>query len=462
MVKLKISILSFLIFGSLIFGQSLPYPQSAKFDSIIWHWDSHKHTAVESDLWPVTWGKDDHIYTSWGDGSGFNNINDNGRVSLGFGRIENSPENFEGINIWGGYQAENPATFKGKCNSLISVGGVLYGWVNTQNRTYPAMSDIKLAWSTDLGKTWKLTGWVFTSSDLFLPSSFINFGKDNENSRDEYIYSYGGLWSQPGKIQTNTYLVRVHKNHILEKNKYEFFKGLDNFGNPLWSLNASERKPVFTDKNGAEGAIAIYNKDINQFLLTVSHCPPNGSIVATVGRLGVFHAKEPWGPWSTVAYYNNWGNYGDMGENLGYHIPIKWISNDGKTFWVIYSSESHLDRFNMVKATLTQKKNVVTSKDSKTTEDFQLLNNFPNPFNMSTVIKFSLPSAGNMLLKIYNSLGETVTVLEKNITSPGIHSVTWNGKDQNGSPAASGIYFYELIFEGEKQFKAINKMILLK
>lgn len=462
MVRLKISTLLFLIFNSFVLGQTIPYPQSTKIDSIKWYWDTHIHTATESDLWPVTWGYDDHIYTSWGDGSGFNSNNDQGHVSLGFARIENSPENFRGVNLWGGYKAENPATFKGKCNSLISVNGILYGWVNTQNRTYPAMPDIKLAWSTDLGKTWKLTGWAFNSADSFLPGSFINFGKDNENSRDDYIYTYGGLWSQPGKIQANTYLIRVHKNNILEKNKYEFFKGLDKEGNPLWSSNTNERKPVFTDRNGAEGPIAVYNKELNQYLLTISHCPPDGNFVGTIGRLGVFVADEPWGPWSTVAYYNNWGNYGDLGENLGFHIPIKWISDDGKTFWVIYSSESHLDRFNMVKATLIKKEDVVTSADIQPSNDFRLLNNYPNPFNISTVIKFFLPSAGNVILKIYNSLGETITVLEKEISSSGFHNVTWNGKDQDGSLAASGIYFYEITFKGEKLYKASNKMILLK
>ncbi len=76
-----------------------------------------------------------------------------------------------------------------------------------------------------------------------------------------------------------------------------------------------------------------------------------------------------------MAYYDNWGGFGDLGESLGYHIPIKWISEDGKTFWVVFSSESYLDRFNIVKATLV-----------KNSLNVNVMNNFFDPDNFNVQV----------------------------------------------------------------------------
>ena len=80
------------------------------------------------------------------------------------------------------------------------------------------------------------------------------------------------------------------------------------------------------------------------------------------GQLGIFDAPEPWGPWTTVVYYENWGNMGSVGEGLNCEFPSKWISTDGLTLWCVFAVygdgakkgiKAH-DRFNLVKVTLTQ------------------------------------------------------------------------------------------------------------
>ena len=71
-----------------------------------------------------------------------------------------------------------------------------------------------------------------------------------------------------------------------------------------------------------------------------------------VDHLGVFDASEPWGPWTTVAYYSDWGNYGNR-EALQYGTSTKWISADGTSVWVTYSSTGDMDSFNLVEVTLT-------------------------------------------------------------------------------------------------------------
>jgi hypothetical protein len=71
---------------------------------------------------------------------------------------------------------------------------------------------------------------------------------------------------------------------------------------------------------------------------------------------------------------------------------------------------------------------------------FTLKQNYPNPFNPQTTIEFSLPELAQVELEIYNISGEKVATLINSQVSPGVHSVTWNGRDQFGKSVASGVY----------------------
>lgn len=81
-----------------------------------------------------------------------------------------------------------------------------------------------------------------------------------------------------------------------------------------------------------------------------------------------------------------------------------------------------------------------------TPNDYKLAQNFPNPFNPSTTIEFTLPLAkDNVNVIIYNMLGQEVVRLADNASyGPGTHSVSWNSLTANGTPAAAGVYIYEL------------------
>nr|MBN2278142.1 T9SS type A sorting domain-containing protein [candidate division Zixibacteria bacterium] len=91
--------------------------------------------------------------------------------------------------------------------------------------------------------------------------------------------------------------------------------------------------------------------------------------------------------------------------------------------------------------------------------EYALRQNFPNPFNASTSIEFDLPKAGQIELMIYNALGRKVRSLINSGYEAGRHSIIWDGNDQSGRPAASGIYFY-VIKAGD--FSESRKMMLLK
>jgi hypothetical protein len=136
-------------------ASSVPYPQSTLITGITWHWETLKSAALGSDLWPVTWGPDDHLYAAWGDGGGFGGSDSDRRVAMGFARIEGGPEHWRGFNINGGKNPEFAASFpkKGKTTGIAFVDGVLYATVNLEDGTWPDVNHV-LAWSTNLGANW--------------------------------------------------------------------------------------------------------------------------------------------------------------------------------------------------------------------------------------------------------------------------------------------------------------------
>jgi hypothetical protein len=98
--------------------------------------------------------------------------------------------------------------------------------------------------------------------------------------------------------------------------------------------------------------------------------------------------------------------------------------------------------------------------DNPTTPPIMILGqNFPNPFNPSTEITFSLPTRSEVRLTVYNLLGQQVTTLVNGSLSSGGHRVMWNGRDAEGNAVGSGVYFYRL---DAGNFSQTKKMLLVK
>ncbi|MBN1559342.1 T9SS type A sorting domain-containing protein [candidate division KSB1 bacterium] len=89
----------------------------------------------------------------------------------------------------------------------------------------------------------------------------------------------------------------------------------------------------------------------------------------------------------------------------------------------------------------------------------QLFDNYPNPFNPSTNISFSLPNADDVSLYVYNNMGQKVSTLWEGMAQAGLHTVAWNGRYDSGKIAPSGVYFYEL---ASSQGVSREKMLLVK
>ncbi|MBN1293034.1 MAG: PQQ-dependent sugar dehydrogenase [Candidatus Latescibacteria bacterium] len=92
---------------------------------------------------------------------------------------------------------------------------------------------------------------------------------------------------------------------------------------------------------------------------------------------------------------------------------------------------------------------------------FSLAQNFPNPFNPSTAIRFNIPADNqdNTSLRIYDFRGAIVRTFSIQGIKPGIHSIVWDGTDNAGNAVASGLYLYQLQAGG---FTQTQKMILTR
>ena len=73
---------------------------------------------------------------------------------------------------------------------------------------------------------------------------------------------------------------------------------------------------------------------------------------------------------------------------------------------------------------------------------FRLYQNFPNPFNPSTKIRYDLPVQRYVNLSIYNLLGQKVKTLVDEVQEAGRYSVFWDGTNEQGERMPSGVYFY--------------------
>ena len=89
---------------------------------------------------------------------------------------------------------------------------------------------------------------------------------------------------------------------------------------------------------------------------------------------------------------------------------------------------------------------------------FEILGNYPNPFNPTTTIRYSIPSDGKVVLKVFNVLGQQVEKIDLGLQKAGVKEIQFNGKN-----LSSGTYFYKLEYHiGTKVMTGTGRMTLLK
>ena len=97
---------------------------------------------------------------------------------------------------------------------------------------------------------------------------------------------------------------------------------------------------------------------------------------------------------------------------------------------------------------------VLVEDNSEIPTEYNLAQNFPNPFNPSTIISYQLPERGNVDISIYDILGNLITKLVDREMEAGYHNVSWNAKN-----LSNGVYFYTI---RSRDFVSTKKLLLLK
>jgi len=144
----------------------------------------------------------------------------------------------------------------------------------------------------------------------------------------------------------------------------------------------------------------------------------------------------------------------------GFNSPLG-LTMSGNALYVL---ETGLEGTNpapkLWKITLPAGVNTGVGGEEKLPATISLMQNYPDPFNPSTNIDFTLPAAGAVNLTVYDILGREVRILLQGNVPAGYRSVTWDGRDSHGTPVGSGVYFYRLLTGSN--YSATKKMIVLR
>jgi hypothetical protein len=383
------------------------YCPSTVISGMTWNWSGGTNQQDGSDLWPTTWGNDNNIYLFFGDGGGFYGSNTAGRASFGIAELTGTTPGLtttDASNVYGGYNTAHASTINGKSNSIISIGSNYYAlggiWQPTDpgtNHTSGGPNHYEIIYSEGNPYTWvsNYSNWFFcfdnppgedqsrnTNPLGFCPTSFVQFGKGNAGAIDNYVYLLGATnenFIGNGGSCACTYLGRVLNDDadIRNVNSYQVLTSFDASGNPVWTKwtpNVTNMHAIFVDNGPRPITLSkvVYNPVLKRFIASAQG--------GFVNQAAFYDAPNPWGPWTTIAYYNSntdntggWGNLGTTaftggtGDSLGINFINKWTSSNGLTMWATFSSDNaassnaflvpirglDMDGFSLVSTTLT-------------------------------------------------------------------------------------------------------------
>ncbi len=348
---------------------------------------------VRGDTHPLTWAADNEIYVGTGDPNWMPTNNGN-RIARGSTSKEVDDEEYRRtsglvVEKFTGKPSDFYLTrvndmpgFIGhggsgpKPTGMISVDGKLYfavqnllGWKPPRFRENSQHgSDATILCSENFGQTWEpdlndllsemeaeqyirnnrenteWRGWKTSPQDrsgykgwepmfpghLFGGPSFVQFGKDNDMAKDDYIYAVSAdHWDNGSEMR----LGRVHKSSVLSAAEWEFANTSGN-GDVEWNKNLSESKPVLEIEGHISVPEMVYIPTIDKYLLFTWAL--HQDFRATPGsELTVLEADNMWGPYRLVYY--EWMWYKREAGCYCPRLPLKWFDMDNLTGWLEFS-----------------------------------------------------------------------------------------------------------------------------
>ncbi|MCK5052174.1 MAG: T9SS type A sorting domain-containing protein [Candidatus Cloacimonetes bacterium] len=213
---------------------------------------------------------------------------------------------------------------------------------------------------------------------------------------------------------------------------------------------------VKTDANGIEEWDQIYSGGLFNTACSVKQTIDGGSILA-----GDTYSSETFSFDFWLMKTDEFGNeewnqsYGGDGHDMAMSIQLttdggyviagfsESYGAGGSDFWLIRLDQEISIANNTIVESLIPN-----------------LSNYPNPFNPTTTISFSIPEESKVELSIYNIKGQKIKSLLSDQISAGEHSIVWNGEDASGKIVSSGVYLYKLNVNGKTEI--VKKCLLLK
>jgi hypothetical protein len=303
-------------------GERIPYPE----------------VDIKGDTFPMTWADDDEIYTSAGDP-----LWGETRSGLDVEKFSGDPPDYHIAKVnsmneyqeWGG---DGP-----KPSGMICVEGVLYlafqNMLRTRKPAYGLISqhgsDAQIVYSTNHGMFWvpalaNIPTPMFAGYKFGGPA-FVNFGKNNADARDEYVYAVSGdQWDNGSNLR----LGRVPAGEIMRREAWEWVCAYDPGGEPAWSFDLDGSIPVLSIHRWLGLPEMIYLAGIDRYLLFTwrlhaDFSPDHGT------DLLILDAPQPWGPFSLVYFEEYWE--GREFNPYCPRLPLKWMEPDGLTGWLQFS-----------------------------------------------------------------------------------------------------------------------------
>jgi len=230
-----------------------------------------------------------------------------------------------------------------KPTGMICVAGTLYlafqNLLRARRAPFSLLSqhgsDAQIVYSTNKGLFWvpalgNIAAPMFPGHKFGGPA-FVNFGQNNANARDSYVYAVSSdQWDNGSNLR----LGRVPADGIVRREAWEWVCAFDPSGEPAWSHDLNEAVPVLSLHRWIGAPEMVYLAGIERYLLLSwrlhkDFSPDDGT------DLLVLEASEPWGPFSLVHFEEYW-----MGREFNPYcprLPLKWLEADGVTGWLQFS-----------------------------------------------------------------------------------------------------------------------------
>ncbi|MDR1438543.1 MAG: DUF4185 domain-containing protein [Clostridiales bacterium] len=298
----------------------------------------YREKGVTGDTFPLTWADDGEIYASagdpqWGDSKSGLDIE---RISGG--AEDHAIAKVNEMRDFVGYGGSGP-----KPTGMICVDGILYlavqnlrgGAVAPHSLRSQHGSDAHIIYSSSKGDHWAPSfqniGQPMFPGHFFGGPAFINFGRNNENARDGYVYA---ISSDQWDNGSNLRLGRAPAGRIASRAAWEWVCAYGGDGAPAWHGDLCEAIPVLSLHRSLGAPEMAYLAGIKRYLLLSWRLNRDFSHNSGTELL-VFESPEPWGPFSLVFREECWE---DREFNpYAPRLPLKWMEPDGATGWLLFS-----------------------------------------------------------------------------------------------------------------------------